>query len=375
MIRVALLTLGDPNRITGGYLYHRRIAEIAPHFDAHIDFVSFPDRRFPLPFFAALRVRRGVEALAPEAVLVDSIVAGYATPALVGLRVPLAAILHQPPGGVPATQPRKASLQTLTASTMRYLDLLLYRRAALLITASASLADELAARGFARDLIRVVPPGRDAGDPRSFAPVDLRQGGRCAFLCIANWLPHKGIHDLLEAFGRLPPEAGTLHLAGDADCDPSYSQRIDAMLARPDLEGRVVVHGKLPRDQVAALYRDADVFVLPSYEDAYGTVFGEALAAGLPVVGWWAGNLPNLIDEGVEGFALPPGDVTKLAEVLQRRADVQALRASMAKAAGERGSSLPTWEDTAADLFASIGGIVREKTSSRYARSRTNVLQ
>ena len=42
------------------------------------------------------------------------------------------------------------------------------------------------------------------------------------------------------------------------------------------------------------LYRSADVFVLPSYREPYGTVYGEAMAAGLPVVGWRAGNLPNL---------------------------------------------------------------------------------
>src|ERR671930_149583 len=45
---VALLTLGDPGRLTGGYLYHRRMAEAAPWYDARIDFVSFPERPFPL---------------------------------------------------------------------------------------------------------------------------------------------------------------------------------------------------------------------------------------------------------------------------------------------------------------------------------------
>ena len=58
---------------------------------------------------------------------------------------------------------------------------------------------------------------------------------------------------------------------------------------------------------MAALYRDADVFVLPSLREPYGTVYGEAMAAGLPVVGWRAGNLPHLAGHGREGLLVEPG--------------------------------------------------------------------
>jgi glycosyltransferase involved in cell wall biosynthesis len=46
-----------------------------------------------------------------------------------------------------------------------------------------------------------------------------------------------------------------------------------------------MVHGPVPAEQVAVLYREADVFVLPSLREPFGTVWGEAMAAGLPVVG------------------------------------------------------------------------------------------
>ena len=75
-----------------------------------------------------------------------------------------------------------------------------------------------------------------------------------------------------------------------------------ARLSRPDLAGRVVVHGPLAAERVAALYRAADVFVLPSLREPYGTVWGEAMAVGLPVVGWRAGNLPHLAEHGREGL-------------------------------------------------------------------------
>ena len=85
-----------------------------------------------------------------------------------------------------------------------------------------------------------------------------------------------------------------------------------ARLAAVDLVDRVVFHGPVSRADVAAFYGAADVFVLPSYLEPYGTVYGEALAAGLPVVGWRAGNLPHLATDDREGVLLPPGDVAGL---------------------------------------------------------------
>src|SRR5437763_867482 len=44
VLKIALITLGDPNTLTGGYLYHRRLAALAPRHSARIEFVSFPPR-------------------------------------------------------------------------------------------------------------------------------------------------------------------------------------------------------------------------------------------------------------------------------------------------------------------------------------------
>ncbi|HEV7418408.1 MAG TPA: glycosyltransferase [Mycobacterium sp.] len=116
--------------------------------------------------------------------------------------------------------------------------------------------------------------------------------------------------------------------------------------------------GRAPRrarpDGIACLYAGADVFVLPSWREPYGTVYGEALAAGLPVVGWRAGNLPHLVSDGVEGVVLDPGDIPTLAAALDRLASNELWRAAVARAAGRRGAALPRWSHTAATLFAAL---------------------
>jgi glycosyltransferase involved in cell wall biosynthesis len=343
ILTVSLVTLGDPGRLTGGYRYHRRMAELAPACGASLRFVSFPDRPFPLPALAGPSVRR--QTRAADVVALDSIAAAFLAP-WPGRGAPVVGSLHQPPGGIDHGRLRRA--------VQAPLDRLAWRRARLLVVASQALADELAAQGFPPGRLRVVPPGRDLPPAAGGPPPDLRRGRRAALLCVGNWVERKGLLELLEATARLPDGLATLHLAGDDRADPGYGDRVRARLARPDLAGRVVVHGPLPAEGVAALYQAADVFVLPSLREPYGTVWGEAMAAGLPVVGWRAGNLPHLASHGREGLLADPGDLDGLAAALARLASDEELRRAMAAAAAERAAGRPTWAESAALFFDAL---------------------
>src|ERR671910_1875294 len=339
MLAVCLLTLGSPEQLTGGYLYHRRMAELAPRHDPRARPRGGPVFPPPPPGPSAGRVAGG--AAPADVLVVDSIAAAFAAPWRPPR--PLAAMVHQPPGGIDHRLPRRA----LQAA----LDRALYRRCDLLMLASQTLVPEMS--GFRT---AVVAPGRDVAALPGGPPMDLRQGRRAALLSVGNWVERKGTLDLLDAFGQLPAGLATLHLVGRTDVDPRYASQVRARLARPDLSDRVVVHGPVGREEVAAFYRSADAFVLPSYREPYGTVYGEAMAAGLPVVGWRAGNLPNLADDDREGVVLPPGDVAGLAAALERLAEDVDYRQRMAAAALERGRRLPTWDDTARRFF----GLLRD---------------
>jgi glycosyltransferase involved in cell wall biosynthesis len=343
-----LVTLGDPSRLSGGYLYHQRMAAAAPAHGARIVFVSFPERPFPLAAASGAAVLRRSTELRADALLLDSIAAAFAGPALAlrSLHVPLVGVLHQPPGGIDHG-PARTRMQAP-------LDRLAWRRADLLIAASDHLAEQLVDAGFSDRRIRVVPPGRDVA-PAPGGPVrDLRDGRRAAFLSVANWLPRKGILDLLEAFARLPADAATLHLAGDDSGDRRYAARVRARLHDPDLAGRVVTHGRVTAREVAALYAAADVFALPAYREPYGTVWGEAAAFGLPIVGWRAGNLPYLAEDGHEALLVEPGDVAALTSALHRLASDAALRARLGAAAQRRALARPTWDEAATRFFAVV---------------------
>jgi glycosyltransferase involved in cell wall biosynthesis len=345
-LTISLATLGDPSRVTGGYLYHRRMADAAAHHGAEVRFLSVPPRPLPL---AAAGARRLLDRPPLGDVLVlDSIAAAPLAPWLATRRTlpPVVGSLHQPPGGID----HGAARRWLQAR----LDLLAYRRARLLVVASEDLAVQVVRAGVPGQLLRVVPPGCDVAPVPPGPLPDLRDGRRIALLCAGGWVPRKGILELLEAFARLPQELATLHLVGDPAASPDYGRRVRQRLARGDLHGRVVVHGIVPPERMAALYAAADAFALASTREPFGTVYAEAMAAGLPVVGWRAGNLPHLADDGREGIHVAVGDVAALTGALRRLAEDDDLRQHLADGARRRAEGFPTWSDSAARFFTAV---------------------
>lgn len=349
-LAISLVTLGDPGRVTGGYLYHRRMAEEAAEHDAEIRFVSVAERRFPLSVASGRKVL--VTALCSDVVVIDSIAAAFLAPWLCTSRAPVPVVgsLHQPPGGIDHGRARTA--------VQSRLDALAWSRASLLIVASRALADEVSARGIPRERIRVVPPGCDRHGKSGCTPRDLRRGRSAALLSVGTWTARKGTLETIEAVSRLPEPLATLHLVGERDADRPYARRVEERLQRPDIANRVVVHGTVDPERMGALYASADVFVLASTTEPFGTVYAEAMASGLPVVGWRAGNLPYLAEHGKEGLVVPTGDLDALSRALATLASDDVLRRRLGDGARRRSADFPTWRESAAQFFTAVREVV-----------------
>jgi glycosyltransferase involved in cell wall biosynthesis len=343
------VTLGDPNQRTGGYRYHRMMAAAAADHRAEVRFDRIPSLPWPIPTLPAARTLRAA-AEGSHAILLDSIAAAFAAPWIARIRTPVVAVVHQPPGGVGHGRVHSGAQRTL--------DGLAYRSAAGIVAAAETLVDDLREIGVPADRIVVVPPGSDV-PIASRPPLDLRRGRATSVLCVANWTPSKGILELVDAFATLPEGAATLWLVGAVDTDRRYAERVRRRLAAPDLVDRVVVRGSVPIEEVGRLYRSADVFALCSFVDAYGTAWAEAIAAGLPVVGWRAGNLPRLADHDREALMADPGDLAGLASALRAITTDPSVRKRLAAGARRRAQTLPTWRASTDRFFASVRELLR----------------
>lgn len=166
-----------------------------------------------------------------------------------------------------------------------------------------------------------VPPERisvapNAVDPRIFGGARrTRTDGPCRLLSVGRLAREKGLDTLLEAARDLPVE---LVIAGTGP----EERRLRA-LAGP----RTTFLGHVGRDALPALYADADVAVMPSRSEPWGMVLNEAALAGLPLVSTTAsGAAAELIEDGRNGFRVPPDDVAALRDALRRLVDDSSFR-------------------------------------------------
>jgi glycosyltransferase involved in cell wall biosynthesis len=149
-------------------------------------------------------------------------------------------------------------------------------------------------------------------------------------LCAARLHPQKAHVVLFEAARRLLAEGAPpfrVALAGEGSLRPELEQRARAL----GLGDRVHFLGF--RNDVRALLPQADAFVLPSLYEGLPLSALEAMAAGLPVVVTRVGGNPGIVDDGVNGLMVEPGDPKALAAALGRVLRDRAL----GRALGEEG--------------------------------------
>ena len=156
-------------------------------------------------------------------------------------------------------------------------------------------------------------------------------------LFLSNLLRSKGIFDFVGACGILK-EKGFSFRADIAGGETAELDRegLEALLRASGLENRVLYHGAAYGPDKSALFSRADVFVFPSYREAFGLVAAEAVSARLPVVATPVGSVPDLVVEGENGFLVAPGDVQALSERVGRLLSNPELRHSMGRAGYDR---------------------------------------
>ena len=148
---------------------------------------------------------------------------------------------------------------------------------------------------------------------------------------VARLEPQKDIPALVEAFARLPERLSDTHLwiAGEGPERP----RIEQLIAGHGMGGRVWLAGR--RNDIPALLRRMDLFVLPSLWEGLPNAVLEAMAARRAVVATRVDGTPEAVAEGETGLLVPPRDTAALADAITRLLDDPDLRARYG-AAGRR---------------------------------------
>jgi glycosyltransferase involved in cell wall biosynthesis len=240
------------------------------------------------------------------------------------------------------------------------------------------------------DYARAITTIGNGVDTKRFQPhLTISTGGRKRLLFVSRVSPDKGVHVLLEAFDRLARERddveldivgkpgflplGFMRLHFDdpvmADLARFYGrgliewlrkevfgQRtsyIEAIRARlsPVAAERLRFRGFVPIEELARLYTQADLFVLPSlWHETFGIPLIEAMASGVPTVASRCGGIPEIVIDGVTGRLVERGDVDGIVTAIRNLLDDPDRRIAMGRAGRERVEAHFTWHHSAQRL-------------------------
>lgn len=188
---------------------------------------------------------------------------------------------------------------------------------------------------------RVIYGGVDAD---LFSPGDAPKGA--TILCVGRILPSKGIDVLIRALAQ---DMGLCVIGQPYDDEYLRDLRILSTGKRVEFQTDV------SDDQLILKYRQARLTVIPSLVDGGYTTAMESMACGTPVVATSVGSLPELVEDGVTGFVVPPRDPSAMREKIELLLSHPHLASEMGRRGRERVLARFTWDAVARRCLDAYG--------------------
>ncbi|MCC2640831.1 MAG: hypothetical protein K0S45_1244 [Nitrospira sp.] len=245
----------------------------------------------------------------------------------------------------------------------------IWRRAGA-VTAISAEQERLAHRTMPDLPLTIIPNGVDT---TLFAPVPAEPRRTLTIVCVARLIERKGQHHLLEAFAGLRANSARslkLTFVGTGDAEPRLRELADKL----QVGDAVTFKGFRSREEMPLVYREADVFVLPSQQEGMSIALLEAMAAGLPVIVTDTGGTAELVTKGLNGEIVPWGDVPALTEALRDIMSDEARRRKMGMESRSRAMGFG-WPVLAAGYLELCDRVVAQSSANprRMDRSAPDV--
>lgn len=334
---------GPLDQATGGYRYDARIVAGLRARGWQVD-VAELDGRFPAPDAAAVHALDQALGTTPsgQIVIIDGL-------ALCGLpdiiqrhshRLAIVVLIHH-------ALADEAGVETATGQSWLEPERRALASVANVITTSAYTANRLQELGLVASAPHVVVPGvdpRSPAAPNPDPPVNL--------CCVASIIPRKNHAGLVDALAEIRDLDWCCRLAGSLEQSPETVSEVLDRVKRHTLEQRIRLDGELTANALDSIYRQSDLFILPSRFEGYGMVVTEALAYGLPLVTTTGGALRDTVP-GQAALTVKPDDAEALAAALRRVLSDRGLFHELKAGAADARQRLPDWQ-TAVTNFDQI---------------------
>ena len=169
--------------------------------------------------------------------------------------------------------------------------------------------------------------------------------------------PQKGVRNLVAAAGLLEDPSAQVLLVGDGPDRPALEREAQ----RIGVGNRLRFAGFVAHERLPAVLTHADLLVRPSLYEELGTVLLEAMQAGLPIVASKTGGIPDVIEDGVNGILVPPGNPEALARAVDRLLADRELAFRLSEGTRQRGKDYD-WEVLAKRVLAVYRGVTAARS-------------
>ena len=232
-------------------------------------------------------------------------------------------------------------------------DIYLARRTAYTTVLNPTVREIFAENGVERDRLVHIPNGVDVEKFEGISDADCDRvrkeyglSNRPVVFFAGTVMPRKGVVELVEAAAEV---VATGHddvlfvIAGETDLDEEYMNRVQSIISSAGIEDNVTFTGYLTDSDLLPMYRTSSLFVLPSFEEGFGMVISEAMAAGTPPIASRISGIDQQIDDGNTGLMFEPGDVGELRNALLALLNDPERRKMMGKRSKDRAQQF-SWE-------------------------------
>lgn len=252
-----------------------------------------------------------------------------------------------------------------TSMLQRLGSLSIWREFDHLITHSETSRAILCQHGIHAERISVIPHG--VLDTAATTAPTLPDAAPVTILLFGRIKPYKGIDLMIEALGRIPPQLRThcrVLIVGEPMMAVDTLQQRAAALG---VAGNIVWDLRYVSDgDMAAVFRQADIFAFPYREIDTSGVLMSCLPYGKPIIASAVGAFPKILEDGVHGRIVPPEDPAALADAVTALLTDPALRATYGHNVTTLSARIPSWDVIAKQTMAVYERLIRARGGAAH---------
>ena len=202
---------------------------------------------------------------------------------------------------------------------------------------------ELALQSAPKQQIEIIPNGVDTNE---FCPPIRKNNNTFNVLCVSRLIERKGIHFLLDAWKKFieKNQNSKLFIVGEGNMENELRTQAEKLKINSSVE----FTGRLEHEKTVEMYKNADIFVLPSMNEGMSNTILEAMACGLPIVSTGVGGSDELFSDNA--IIVPEQNSETITKALFKLAEDDKLREKMG-AVSRANAEKMSWKSVAISYY------------------------